>query len=499
MENSMKIKLSTYGLISAFSFIYLVLTNNPGVSVPIFTIIQFVSIYYVVRKRDEVKNIKGLYIFIPIFILSLNYYISGSDLWRTPNFFCIVILYNIMVLIITDEFQIKETNSRLFRKLFYNIIVTIINCNVPFKWINSNNNDERKKQLIRRVFLGIIISLPCVIFLLVMLSSADMVFSNKVGNSVQWFAYALNFNYIFKFIYGMIVGLYLFGLLYIAFLKKTAEKFENEINVENNIINKQKKRDVTVINILMFSILLVYTMFIFIQFKYLFAGSMLPDNLNYSEYARRGFFELIFLSGLNVGLILITINLFKDNIYNLKDKWSYITKIFMMYLCIITFIMLISSFYRMNLYDQEYGFTRLRILVYGFLIFESIGIAMTLKFIIKPNFNIIVVYLVIGLCYYMCLNVVQIDSVIAKRNIDMYFAGETDSIDIDYLMTNLSLDAAPEIMRLKDGNDVDILIKNKADLYFEKIKERRDENSNWQSRNYSENRAMKLINNYKFK
>lgn len=290
----------------------------------------------------------------------------------------------------------------------------------------------------------------------------------------------------------MIAGLYLFGLLYIVFSKKAASKLETTIEeASSNIISKVKIGDTIVINILLFSILLVYSLFIFIQFKYLFAGSALPDNLNYSEYARRGFFELIFLSFLNVGLILITTFLFRDNIYIQRDKWSNITKIFMIYLCIVTFIMLISSFYRMNLYDQEYGFTRLRVLVYGFLVFESIGLAMTLLFIIKPKFNIVAVYIIIGLIYYLCLNVVQIDYIIAKRNVDMYFAHETESIDIDYLMS-LSADAAPQIMRLKDSSDVDILTKYKADLYFKSIEEQNSYNSSWQSSNYSVNRAINL-------
>lgn len=497
MENSMKIKLSAYGLISAVSFIYLILPNNPGISVLIFTAIQIISIYTVIKNREEVKNIKGLYIFIPIFILSLNYYISGSVLWRIPNFFGIMFLYSIMMLIITDEFPIKEMSLKFIYKIIENVIVSLKSFNVPFKWIGSYNHDENKRQIYKRIFLGIFISMPCVFFLLMMLSSADMVFSSKVDNTVLWFLETLNFNYMVKIIYGMIAGLYMFGLLYIVFSEKITYTLENIIDgANNNIINKPKKVDTIVINILLLSILIVYTLFVFIQFKYLFAGSALPDNLNYSEYARRGFFELIFLSVLNVGLILITIFLFKEKIYNQKDKWASITKLFMIYLCILTFIMLISSFYRMNLYDQEYGFTRLRVLVYGFLIFESIGLLMTLIFIVNPKFNIIAVYMIIGLCYYLCLNIVQIDYIIAKRNVDMYFAGEIDSLDMDYLMKNLSVDAAPHIKRLQDSDSTDILTKYKADLYFKDIEALKDNNFSWQSSNYSMNRAIKLINNY---
>lgn len=488
MDNSIKIKLSIYGLLSAVSFIYLILTHNPGISVPVFTIIQFVSIFTLIYKREEAKNKKGLLMFVPIFILSLNYYLSGSYLWRAPNFLCTMLLYSTMVAILTDNFPVKELSFKFLFKILEHVIVPLRNFNIPFKWINKYKSDDAKKKLHSSIILGIFISLPFVVFLLIMLSSADLVFSVKVENTLEWFSKMLDLELIFKIIFGMIAGLYLFGLIYIVF----AEKKSDSQNAIFTLEIRPKNADTIVINILLSSILLVYTLFIFIQFKYLFAGSVLPANLNYAEYARRGFFELIFLSFLNIGLILLTVYLYKEKIYVQRNKWSNLTKIFMMYLCAVTFVMLISSFYRMYLYDQEYGFTRLRVLVYGFLIFESIGLIITAAFIMRPEFNIMAVYMVIGLCYYLCLNVVQIDYIIAKHNVDMYLAKETDSLDIDYLMS-LSVDAAPQIARLVENNNADIMTRYKADLYFKNIEENYSSDSLWQSRNYSIDKAIQLI------
>ncbi|MPM12279.1 hypothetical protein SDC9_58631 [bioreactor metagenome] len=488
MDNSIKIKLSAYGLLSAVSFIYLILTHNPGISVPVFTIIQFVSIFTLIYKREEAKNKKGLLMFVPIFILSLNYYLSGSYLWRAPNFLCTMLLYSTMVAILTDNFPVKELSFKFLFKILEHVIVPLRNFNIPFKWINKYKSDDAKKKLHSSIILGIFISLPFVVFLLIMLSSADLVFSVKVENTLEWFSKMLDLELIFKIIFGMIAGLYLFGLIYIVF----AEKKSDSQNAIFTLEIRPKNVDTIVINILLSSILLVYTLFIFIQFKYLFAGSVLPGNLNYAEYARRGFFELIFLSFLNIGLILLTVYLYKEKIYVQRNKWSNLTKIFMMYLCAVTFVMLISSFYRMYLYDQEYGFTRLRVLVYGFLIFESIGLIITAAFIMRPEFNIMAVYMVIGLCYYLCLNVVQIDYIIAKHNVDMYLAKETDSLDIDYLMS-LSVDAAPQIARLVENNNADIMTRYKADLYFKNIEENYSSDSLWQSRNYSIDKAIQLI------
>ncbi|HPX27838.1 MAG TPA: DUF4173 domain-containing protein, partial [Treponemataceae bacterium] len=184
---------------------------------------------------------------------------------------------------------------------------------------------------------------------------------------------------------------------------------------------------------------------------YLFSGGELPNGLNYSEYARRGFFELVLLSILNIALILLTTYLLRDKIYVNKSKWSLFTKFMLIYLCVITGILLISSYYRMSLYDSAYGFTRLRVMVYIFLVFEMIGLLATLVYIARHNFNILTVYAAVFLAFYLTLNLVKIDELIAKRNVEMYFSGQAEDIDIDYLMS-LSPDALPQIIRLTESN-----------------------------------------------
>jgi len=495
IDNSIRTRLSIYGIISSLSVIYLILPVMPGISVPIFIVLQFISIYFVIKDRNEIKNRKGILVMIPIFILSLNRYISGNNLWRTTNFIVIIILYSIMILVLTEKFPIKKNNFEFVFKILFKIFEPFTNFTVPCKWYSISEGKELKRLLIKRVLIGVVISIPCVIFLLIMLSSADMIFSEKVISINKWIYSIVNFGYIFKLLYGIFAGLYLFGLLYTVFEEKQLIKNPVSLkSVEDNTVKKQVHGDIIILSILLVSILVVYSFFITIQFKYLFAGAELPNGLNYSDYARRGFFELIFLSVLNIGLILITVYLLRDKIYVEKSKWSQLTKFLMIYFCLVTAIMLISSFYRMMLYDNEYGFTRLRIIVNLFLIFELVGLIATSKYIIKPNFNILATYVLIGLIYYLTLNIIQIDNIIAKINIDMYFAGQTETVDINYLM-DLSIDAAPQIIRLTDNENVDILTRNKARIYFENINVQYSNiDLNWQSNNLSISRAKKIIN-----
>ena len=148
-------------------------------------------------------------------------------------------------------------------------------------------------------------------------------------------------------------------------------------------LSAPKNRDALVLNIVLATVLATYTAFIFIQFKYLFAGASLPYGLSYTNYAHRGFFELLFLSGVNLAVILFSVGMTKKKTGLSRG----LTQGFCCYLCAITFVLLASSFYRMWLYCADDGLTRLRLLVLGFLVFESLGLIGTLLYIVRPKFK----------------------------------------------------------------------------------------------------------------
>ena len=466
INQPLKIKLLSYLLISAAGFSYLVLPWNAGVSVPIFAIIQFLCLYFLTPKK------KPLLMFIPIFILALNFFISANEMWRATNILVIVVLYSVMALLMVDDFPIKEASSRFVFKTLENIVKPLIHFAIPVKWCMEAGKEHTKKVV--RILIGIAISIPCLMLLLMLLSSADEIFSRNVSGIIDWIANTINPEIFAKIFFGIVVGFYLFGLLYSVYQPRSEKTGET----------KSRKGDLIIFNILLTSILAVYTIFVVIQFRYLFAGgSSLPYGLSYTYYARRGFFELLFLSGVNIFLILITVWLTKEQ----TGKWAKVTKILCCYLCVVTVILLVSSFYRMWLYNADDGLTRLRFLVFGFLIFEALGLVFTFVYIIKPKFNIVGIYAVIALTYYLLLNVVPMDRIIARDQIDRYF--KTGNGGIDYVVT-LSPDAAPEIERLRDCGDSYIV--SQVDEYFEYNNDYYSRDGfHWQSWNLSVSRLWK--------
>ena len=74
----------------------------------------------------------------------------------------------------------------------------------------------------------------------------------------------------------------------------------------------------------------------------------------------------MFLSGFNIMLILISVRLTRLR----EGLGPKIAGYLCHYLCVVTIILLTSSFYRLWLYSADFGLTRLRLLVFGFLILK---------------------------------------------------------------------------------------------------------------------------------
>ncbi len=471
MDKALKQKLTLYLVLSSISFIYLVLPNQVGAGVLVFAVIQLGSLYFLAPRK------KALWFFIPILILAANYLISGSYIWRLPNICIGAALFGAMYLFSQEGLSLKDTSFGICFKILETMFFSLKSFGLPIKW--HSTADEERTKLLKRIMLGIFVTAPTLIFVLVLLSEADSIFSTGVDHFLISVLERMNIIIVFKIIIGILAGLYLFGLLYNAYVPSEVKEREGKGKLRGDLI---------IFNMLLLSILVVYTIFIVIQFKYLFAGATLPYGLTYAEYARKGFFELLFLSGVNVFLILLTVALTDTA----EGFWKNVVKMLCFYLCFVTIVLLVSSFYRMRLYSVEHGLTRLRFLVFGFLIFESLGLILTFFYIARPRFNIVTVYLGIALTYYLVLNIIPMDAIIAKSQIDRYING--NRYGIDYIVT-LSSDAAPQIMRLMNSGYLlkeDIIY---VDRYFEGVRMlTRSEDKSWQRYNISIERAKKMQN-----
>lgn len=124
----------------------------------------------------------------------------------------------------------------------------------------------------------------------------------------------------------------------------------------------------------------IYLLFSGIQIFGLFLGKMsLPEGYTYASYARHGFFELVFVSLFNIMLVLFTLAYFKN---------SAILKALLTTICGCTYIMILSSAYRMLLYISSYQLTFLRLFVLWALVMMALVMAGVLIYIHNMDFSL---------------------------------------------------------------------------------------------------------------
>ena len=426
-------------------------SRDYGLNVILFNIPLMIFMYYLLKKNNKINNKKGLLLIIPVILLSLTYVLFNNFLFSVLNFLAIPILIVLMVMYtVNPTFRI--------RSIFKNIIYLFF---VPFKYIArfyrvSTSKLKEKfhaSDKVMKVIKMLLIVIPITLIIVALLSSADMVFDNLFDNF---------FGSIFKFLklefFDRLLGrIFVFIILFFIIGCTSMYIIYEYKNDEEVIVSKEKNRDLFTIKALLCVLNVIYIIFDFIQIKSLLLHSV-SSNINYAEYARSGFFELLVVSIINLTVILF-IRRYENK--NNHKEFNFV-KIMSVLMIFLTVIIIASSFLRMHMYESEFGYTVLRLLIFAFLITEAVLMIPTVMYIFNRNVNIVRSYLIIFICSYLVLNFMNIDYLIARRNVNRYYS--VKDIDLDYL-ENFGTDNIPVLIELYNKTD-DAEIKLRLNDYL---------------------------------
>lgn len=283
--------------------------------------------------------------------------------------------------------------------------------------------DKRNQQTTKSIIVGLFISMMLLIIVLPLLLSSDIVFTSFFNRAFSILSIRnLDIETPILMLVFFLVG-YICCYSFFKMLCKSNFNKREEIRIEqsNPIIG------ITINSVLTF----VYGSYCLVQILYLFIGleNGLPIGVTYSEYARSGFWELLFVSLINFFLVVICTYVFKEN---------KMLKILLIIISGCTFIMIGSSAYRMILYVKQYHLTFLRVLVLWFLIVEAIFMIGVILSIFKRQFPLFRYIVLAIMCCYIVLNYARPDVLIAKYNLSQQHVKSTDII---YLLDTSSYDA----------------------------------------------------------
>jgi hypothetical protein len=183
---------------------------------------------------------------------------------------------------------------------------------------------------------------------------------------------------------------------------------------------------------------LLFALFVGVQFRYFFDSA--PEEL--AQYARRGFFELVWVVALVLPMLLL------EWLVN-KEHGMKLFRILAGVQVALVFIIGASALHRMQLYRDAYGLTRLRFFTTAFMLWLGVLLIWFVCTVLTGRRQRFALgALATGMAVVVALHAINPDQLIVETNVERARAG-IRPFDAVYA-TRLNDDAVPAIMKNKD-------------------------------------------------
>lgn len=316
-------------------------------------------------KDYEKINKKAYLLIIPIVLIiisNLVLKVLKGNLDGTNQLFNIIVLplliSTYLFMLVRSDFKVSLENMFLVFKLFPR------NLFKNLKFIKIDTNKEKNDKVINIIF-GTIIGVFISGLILALLTSADAYFDKFLSSIITNINVDFNLWYVIK-------GIIYFVILFVIGINLFKNK---EIALKESKMSRVNK---TVVTTMLFIVNFVFVLFLISEISKL-CGNFLkvPKGYIYSSYAREGFFQLLFVTLINFGIILYLI--YKTNLVKEDKKVKYLV----LSLIAFSIFLIFNSYYRMFLYIGRFGFTNLRLQVILFLFMEIILFGFIIKKILR--------------------------------------------------------------------------------------------------------------------
>ena len=434
-----------------------------GINIPLCVAALYAVLLPALRGRYSLRRYRNRLLFIPIALCSLQFVFFNNGLLSFLNLAALIILICIQIALMTG--LSKSVFGRgLFPMLIYTVFVR------PFHKISAfyanvfASKNKKTKKVIGGILAGIAVTLPILAIMLLLLTSADLVFAEFITNVFSW-----------KSLFRVIYFILLIGVFFTltgSFMASLKERIRTKLRPAKD----RADFNLTAIYILTAALMMLMVSFSVIQLLYMTGISELPYDFDYSTYARQGFFQMVAAAGIDFAVIAVCHRRTKHT----EGYHRVFLNVIYTILSATVIILLISAFSRMVLYEQAYRFTRLRIYTQAFMILLSVITVFTVIKIWKPGFRLFRAVFITVLSSLILLTYFNVDAFIAKDAI-AHAKAEGKDPDIAYLST-LSVDALPyysdyinpSVFRLTDPYDTYNVYLHEEEFFSQKYEEYTD-------------------------
>jgi hypothetical protein len=336
------------------------------------------------------------------------------------------------------------------------------------------------------ILRGLFLALPVVLVLGGLLASADLIFADRMKNLFEFLNLEHLVEYTFRLCYILVLayffaGAYLHGVLPV--------KLEAQPDPQKGRV--KPFLGLTETGIVLGLVNLLFGFFVLIQFQYLFGGqaNISVESYTFSEYAVRGFGELVAVAILSLMLYLVLFTITRQHTHAQRAWFTGLSLLLMG----LVLVMLTSAFQRLLLYENAYGFTRMRTYPHVFMVWLGILLVVTMLLeVLRKRERFLLALLLTAFGYAISLGVVNVDGLIARQNVTRTMQGE--EFDASYIQV-LGDDAVPDLVDLYRRQGLPEKVRDGlgADLACRTATAVEEKPGPWQSYHPSHARAVSLL------
>ncbi len=417
-----------------------------GISVLIMTLLIVGALFVMGRIQGVPPARRNLWLLVPMV------FFAGMVFVRANSFLTFLNVVAVLALLCLVAYFYAGSRVERLGLLGYPIVLLLAGLNILFQaatlisagiGVRASRKPGSYKLLVS-MLRGLLLALPVLFVFTGLLASADLIFANFLRGLVQFDATALA-DVTMQIAIVLVSAWLLAGGLFFALTRGHSLNGEEAWDEAMETVPTVLHIGFVEATTLLLLVDLLFLVFGWIQFAYLFGGAsnISVEGLTYADYARRGFFELIAVSVLTLGLILGLHHVALRDI----GKQARIFTCMCTLMVALVLVLLASAFRRMQLYEDAYGYTELRLYVHAFevwlgITFVWLGIVLWFR---PRHFAVGAFVAAIG--FLVTLNVINPEALIVQENLNLYRS--TGKTDITYL-TTLSEDATSTLVAALD-------------------------------------------------
>lgn len=439
-------------LFMGWAFDALFYDKDLGVSVLLFVLGLLVTLFGIGRAEGVKHEPRNLWLILPLLFFSGMVFVRANGFLTLLNVCAVLALMGLIVYFYSMGRPVRLPLFGYAAALLFTGANMLVRA-APV--IRAGVNPEIIRQVGARRLLpilrGLLLALPVLSLFTCLLASADLVFASYVFGIFQLDILHNLQDFFWRSTIVLMVAWLVAGALAYALsrgLKSDGpEPWESTVSTVASMPRSLSLGFVEVTTLLV-CVNLLFVSFGWVQFAYLFGGytNISLEGYTYADYARRGFFELVAVSVLTLGLILGLHSLAWRETGRQKRIFNGLSTL----MVALVMVLLASAFWRMLLYEEAYGYTHLRLFVHLFEVWLAITFLWLLLTLWLPRVRFGIGGFVAALGFLATLNIANPDALIAERNLSRWEI--TRSIDTGYL-TALSEDAVPALIPYLDKLD----------------------------------------------